>query len=470
MGAIQRWTILMTLGLFFFMVIVDGTIVSIAIPTIAQTVHVATAQATLLVSLYLVVISALLLFFGQLGDAVGRFRLFFWGTVVFVISSLIAGISSDFSIVMAARFFQAVGAAITMATSFALVTEIFPSDQLGFALGIESIFISLGALAGPGLGGIILASFSWHVIFLVNVPVGVLCILVELVVLPKSGTRIASIHLDWLGLAWMMALAMTAYLLSAQVGASPLVILGLLGLLLGLLAGFWHHERRTKYPLMVPEIWQNLVFRRNVTATFINFLVAYSFTLLAPLYLQLGLGYTSQTTGLLLMIPPLVALVVNPLAGILVDRVNQTSVAAVGAGLLLAAEVGLVWDQQQNEPFTFAAISVVMAIGTGLFSTANNTMIMQSVSRDQRGSAGAVNSLTREFGMMMGATGSTILYYAVISHQLGQRTVTAIDVPNTARLAAQSIVYLVGAGLLISIWWLMMSLRRHINDRKESRN
>lgn len=121
----------------------------------------------------------------------------------------------------------------------------------------------------------------------------------------------------------MMALAMTAYLLSAQVGANPLVILGLLGLLLVLLAGFWHHERRTKYPLMVPEIWQNLVFRRNVTATFINFLVAYSFTLLAPLYLQLGLGYTSQTTGLLLMIPPLVALVVNPLAGILVDRVNQ---------------------------------------------------------------------------------------------------------------------------------------------------
>lgn len=167
------------------------------------------------------------------------------------------------------------------------------------------------------------------------------------------------------------------------------------------------------------------------------------------------------------MIPPLVALVVNPLAGMLVDQVNQASVAAVGAGLLLVAEVGLVWDQQWYEPVTFAVISIVMAIGTGLFSTATNTMIMQSVPRDQRGSAGAINSLTREFGMMMGATGSTILYYAVISHQLNQRTVTALAVPNAARQIAQSVVYLIGVSLLLGIWWLMMTLRRHINDRTE---
>ena len=162
----KRWLILMTLGLFFFMVIIDGTIVVVAVPTIAQALAVQPSRVNLLLTVYLTTISVCLLFLGQLAEQVGRTRLFIHGTYWFLLGSAVAGLGVNLQLVLAARIVQAVGASMTMATSYAIVADVFPPALLGRALGVESIFISLGALAGPGIGGLILSHLPWGFIFL----------------------------------------------------------------------------------------------------------------------------------------------------------------------------------------------------------------------------------------------------------------------------------------------------------------
>lgn len=168
------------------MVIIDGTIVVVAVPTIASALAVSPSQVNLLLTVYLTTISVCLLFFGQLADQYGRTRLFIWGTYLFLIGSGLAGFGVNFQLILAARVVQAVGASMTMATSYAIVADVFPPAILGRALGIESIFISAGALAGPGIGGLILSQLPWGYIFWVNLPIGVVCLLVEWAVFPRT--------------------------------------------------------------------------------------------------------------------------------------------------------------------------------------------------------------------------------------------------------------------------------------------
>lgn len=137
----KRWLGLGVLGMFFFMVVVDGSIVTIAVPTMAQALQEGTASVNLVISIYLITISALLLPFGQLGDRIGRTRLFQLGTAGFVVGSWLAGAFDVLTWVLIGRVIQAIGASMTMATSYAVVTDLFPPAQLGRAFGIESIFI-----------------------------------------------------------------------------------------------------------------------------------------------------------------------------------------------------------------------------------------------------------------------------------------------------------------------------------------
>lgn len=149
----RRWLNLTILGVFFFMVIVDGSIVTIAIPAMAKGLAIGTERVGLVISIYLVTICALLLPFGQLGEQWRREHCFILGTFAFLVGSWLTGAGNTLTWVLGGRVIQGVGASLTMANSYALVADWFPAKQLGRAFGIESIFISLGGLAGPGLAG-----------------------------------------------------------------------------------------------------------------------------------------------------------------------------------------------------------------------------------------------------------------------------------------------------------------------------
>ncbi|MCF6418426.1 MFS transporter [Furfurilactobacillus rossiae] len=444
---LKRWLILSILGSFFFMVIIDGSIVSIAIPTIARDLSVSTNATTTIIGIYLITISALLLFFGQLGDQLGRPFIFEIGTALFLIGSGLAGFGINLPFVLFGRFVQAVGASMTMANSYAIVTDTFPPQYLGRALGIEALFISLGSLAGPGLGGLILAFLPWGYIFWINVPLGIICLIAECFIFPRPG-KLSRPNVDWLGVGDLIVLAVSFFVASSVIMTHPLwATIGLI-IFFAMIAVFVYHERRATRPLLNLNLLKNSAFTQNVVAALISFVVGYFFTLLAPIYLQIVLKYSSQVSGLLLMASPIVALVANPIAGTLTDKFNKQRVMAAGLIILLLAQIGLVLSNGHVEPIVFIGVSALIAIGTAVFGTPNNTLIMQSVSTADRGMAGSINSLMREFGLVLGTTLSTLTFYVHLSFDAGRRTTTAIGQSAANIIAAQRTAYLFGLLLL----------------------
>lgn len=176
----KRWWLLIALGFFAFMTNLDGSIVNIAIPIMAKNLDVSASRMEWTVSLYLIVLSALLLPFGKLGDRIGKRRIFKWGTGTFVVGSLMAGINLGFNFLMVGRMVQAIGGAMTLANTYGIVISTFALAERGRAMGVVSTFVALGGVAGPSLGGLILAHFSWPMIFLINVPIGVVALGISL--------------------------------------------------------------------------------------------------------------------------------------------------------------------------------------------------------------------------------------------------------------------------------------------------
>ncbi|GAT17853.1 hypothetical protein C5L25_001565 [Secundilactobacillus silagei JCM 19001] len=208
----HRWWILAAVGLFTFMSTLDASIVNIALPVISSDLKVPMNQAEWVVSIYLIVICALLLLFGKLGDSLGKIKIFRIGTVLFVLGSLLAGFNGSFYLLLLARIVQALGASMTMANNNGIVTEIFPFGERGRALGMIGSFVALGAIAGPGLGGIVLSQLSWGYIFWLNVPIGVVTIIIGQTILPADLTK-SHEKIDRFG-----ALTMALFMVSLFVG------------------------------------------------------------------------------------------------------------------------------------------------------------------------------------------------------------------------------------------------------------
>ncbi len=184
----NRWWILIAISMFTFMSTLDGSIVNIALPTISDDMGIPMNQAEWVVSVYLMIVCSCLLLFGKIGDSRGKIKVFRIGTLIFVLGSLLCGFNHSLGILLFARVVQAIGASMTMATNAGIITEVFPIHERGRALGAIGAFVSLGSIAGPGLGGLILSQFSWAYIFWINVPVGIVTMLIAEKFLPKDIT------------------------------------------------------------------------------------------------------------------------------------------------------------------------------------------------------------------------------------------------------------------------------------------
>lgn len=182
----NSWWILVSIGMFAFMSNLDSSIVNIAMPIMAKQLHVPMNQIEWVVSSYLIVLTALLLFFGKLGDIYGKVKVFRIGTVIFLLGSFLSGLQINFPFLLVGRFIQGTGAAMTLSNTYGITTSTFGIKERGRAMGFVGTFVALGAIAGPGLGGLILSKLPWGYIFWVNLPIGIIAITLGAVVMPKA--------------------------------------------------------------------------------------------------------------------------------------------------------------------------------------------------------------------------------------------------------------------------------------------
>ncbi|WP_320055319.1 MFS transporter [Eubacterium callanderi] len=167
-----KWSILFTVLIMTFMVTLDGSIVNVALPVMSGELNASMGDIEWVASIYLVVTCATILIFGRLGDMIGKVRIFQIGVILFTVGSLLCSISGTLPLLIGARVVQGLGSAAALANNQGIITESFPPDERGKALGFVSTFVALGSMTGPTLGGMILTVLPWTYIFLINIPVG----------------------------------------------------------------------------------------------------------------------------------------------------------------------------------------------------------------------------------------------------------------------------------------------------------
>jgi len=422
----HRWLILIAVCMFTFMSTLDGSIVNIALPVMSKDLRIPMNQAEWVVSIYLIVICALLLLFGKLGDTYGKIRIFKIGSILFTVGSLLCGFNSGLIFLLAARSIQAVGAAMTMSTNNGIITEVFPFNERGRALGTIGSFVALGSIAGPGVGGLILAHLHWGYIFMINVPVGIIAILLGMKILPKDIT-LSKQKIDKTGstlFAIVMVTLFAGVFLGQEIGFSYPVVLLLFAVALLSFIWFVRTELHVEIPVLDLRIFRNANFTISIFCAFLIFVANFFFNVISPFYLENARGLAANYAGYALMTFPIVQVVVAPIAGAISDKIGPELLTFIGLILISISQVGYMFVGVTTPLWIFMFFVGLVGFGNGVFQAPNNSIVMNSVDVKDLGIAGGVNALARELGMIIGISLATTVLFSSMSHRAGH-TVTS---------------------------------------------
>ena len=415
---------LLAISLVTLITSLDSSVVNVAAPIMAKDLMVSTSMIEWVISIYLMIIASLIMFFGHLGDVMGKVKVFQLGTIIFTVGSLFAGIRLGFGALLVSRGVQAVGAAMTMSNNFGITTEIFSKNKRGLALSILTTFFALGSIIGPSLGGFILSVSSWPYLFWINVPIGGLSLLVGLVTLPHGVQRRSKEKLDIIGVSMftlMICLFFAALMRIQTQGVwTAYTAVSLMAIVL-LAKMFIHREKSVSSPLLNLAIFNNANFSMGVIAAMLSFVVGFTCSVMMPYYLINARQLSTSVAGGLLIIIPVTLAVVGPIGGVLADKYGGERISAIGLFFLITAQIMIISFKLTTPVWFFVTMSLFYGIGMGLFQAPNNTVIMTAVDKKFLGVAGSVNSFARNLGMELGASLATVTLYGVMSWKAGKK-------------------------------------------------
>lgn len=468
--------IMIALGIFTFMSVLDGSIVNIALPSISKDLAIPLNQATWTVIVYLIVISGLLLLFGRMGDVFGKIKIFKIGTIIFTIGSFLAGISRfGLYFLLAARVVQAVGASMTMSTSFGITTSNFPASMRARAMSVIGMFVSLGAIAGPAIGGAILSIFNWTYIFWVNVPIGLIAIVIGIKYFPQDTIAQPNEKIDYSGSTLFFSFVAVFFLAinaAEVVGFQDIwVIIGLVVALL-LLAAFIKVENLIKFPMIKLEIFKNQLYSISLTTAFLVFAVNSYTNILMPFYLQDLRGLTPGQSGLILMAFPIANFIFSPISGWAGDKFDKELITLIGLAGLVLSQVGYLLING-GSPYLLIILTLI-ANGTSaaIFQSPNNALTMSTVPKPLLGIAGSVTALARNIGFIVGNTFATTMLFLGMSHLAGRRVLNYLPAHPDYFLQAMHWSFIFAAVLALAAFVLTLyrMLKRQVLQKYIAKN
>ncbi|MEJ3654475.1 MFS transporter [Actinomycetes bacterium KLBMP 9759] len=403
-AARSRWLALAVLCGGMLMIILDGTIVSVALPAIQEDLGFTPAGLAWTVNAYLVPLGGLLLLAGRLGDMIGRRRMLVTGLTLFVLASLLCGLAVGPGMLIGARFVQGVAAAMASAVVLGMLVELFPEPvERAKAMGVYSFVGAAGASAGVILGGLLTQTVGWRWIFLVNVPIGVVAVVLAMWVLQRDGAARTGGRPDVLGGALVTAgLVLAVYTIVDESVLELRAVTGMLAVLL--LAGFVLRQRRIAEPLVDLSIFRSRgVSGGNVVQLlFVAGMMGFQFT--AALFLQLALGFTPGQAGLaLLPVPVVIAVVSIGLAGRLIGRFGAYRVLIVGEAVLVLG-LGLLAFGPSTSGYALGVLPsmILLGVGGGLTLPAVTTVMMADATPTDAGLASGLANTSQQIGAALG--------------------------------------------------------------------
>ena len=418
----RTWAALAILCLGAFLVVLDTTIVNIAIPSIITGLHSSLDQVLWVLNAYTLVYAALLITGGRLGDLYGPRRLLIAGILVFGGASVACALAPSAGILVAARVLQGLGGALMTPQTLAMIPAIMPANRRGRAIGIWSGSAGLAAAVGPSLGGVLVTTVGWRWVFVVNVPVGIIAIAGAYALLPGvvPGRR-HRLDIGGIALASLGLLAVVFALVEGQryawgtiTGVITIPAVMAAGILL--LAAFVVWERRQPEPLLPPALFASRSFTVSAWVILVFQTVMLAFIVVAGLFFQSALRMTALDTGLALAPMPLTIMLVAPLAGRLSERVD-TKFILMGAMLLAASGVGwlIASVSMLATSATFIPALVVTGAGLGCGFAVVMTVGMRGIAPQLAGAASGVLNTFRQVGGALGGAIAVALLQSRLS-------------------------------------------------------
>jgi EmrB/QacA subfamily drug resistance transporter len=437
----RPWLVLVVLCLGTFAVLLDTTIVNVALPSLITGLHAPLDQAVWVINAYLLVFAALLILAGRLGDLFGPRRMFTTGLALFALASAACGAAASPGELIAARAFQGVGAALLTPQAMVIIRQVFPRERMGAAFGVFSSMVGLAAVSGPTLGGVLTTYLSWRWVFYVNLPIAAAGIVLAYAFVPEvraarrprldvagvllAGTGLAAVsygviegqRYDW-GTVWR------------GVTIPEIIIAGAV-----LLAAFAIWERRHPEPLMPLALFRNGTFTIMVVLSGVVQFALQSMLLVNSVNLQSVLGFTAVRAGLTGLPLTIAMTSLAPFAGRLTDRIGGTYVLMAGLAVYAAGIAGVTAAASVHATsLTFAPALVVAGLGMGAIFAPMITMGMRAAPPHLAGAASGVLNTGRQLGATLGGAVTGAVLASQLATGLRTRALAAAStLPSPAR-------------------------------------
>ena len=396
----NKYVVFGALAIGLFASVVDHGSVIVALPSIAEELHIDLPSVQWVVIGFALTISALLLPMGRLADMMGQKRVYILGSVILMVGAAAAGMSPNIATLLLTRVLQGVGAAMTQGTGMAIMTSVFPSHERGRAIGLLMTTVGVGAVAGPAIGGIVVDLIHWRAVFFINIPLGLVGVVATLFVLRRWESERASrdSRFDWVGAGLSTGVLVALLLgltLAVNRGWMSVPILAAFVLSASLFVGFIWWELRTDTPMFNLRFFRDRVFSCGVSAAFLTFLGQSAVLFLMPFYIQNVLGFSPKIAGLVVMPGALCMAIMGSVSGTLSDRFGWRWFTVGGMGCSIVGLAILSRLTDTSHLWEVIPGLILVNCGMGMFYSPNASSVLSAVGRESYGVVSGFLNLVR---------------------------------------------------------------------------
>ena len=419
--SVKELLIVLVVSLGSFMAGLDATIVNIALPSIAKGFNVPTVHASWVLNAYLIILVSLLLLAAKIGDMKGYKKVFLVGFAIFTIGSLLCGIAPSINSLIGFRMLQAIGGAIIAALGSVMVTSYLGNEVRGSALGLVAMFTMLGVAMGPVIGGFLTSIFSWRFIFLVNIPVGVIAVLLGIFVIPALKAQAPTIKLDLAGV-FLLFIALASLIFGLNTITGPNITNGFFSLIISLI--FWIlflvSQIKAKEPLVVLSVLKDRAYTFQNLDILILQLGLAGVMFLMPFYLEIVKSLPTGTAGALLLALPVGNILTSPIAGKISDVIGTKKLIIIGFVIAIIALFLLSTLTVLSHSEEFVLYLFILGAGAGIAYAPLNSAIMGVSPEKERGMTSGLIKMMTNLGSSLGVALTILVFGYVLGPKVAQ--------------------------------------------------
>jgi MFS transporter, DHA2 family, multidrug resistance protein len=427
----RRYLAILAISCGTALAVIDGSVVTVALPTLAHDLAVHASTAVLVVTIYQLVLVMTLLPFSALGTRIGLRRLYQYGQLAFLVATVLCFFARNLPLLLMVRAIQALGAAASLSVSSALIRSTYPARQLGRGLGIGNVVVSSSIALAPTLGGLVLSVASWPWIFAAAAPLALLSLLLGRRALPEPQPRDEPYDIRAAVLCALTFGLIISGLESAVHGGSPLIAAAVVAAGAVIAVVFVRRELESRIPILPVDLLMRPVVGLSALGGLLVFIASMTFMLSLPFRLQQQYGFAPGEVGAMITPWPLAILLIGPTAGMLSDRFPAGILGGIGMAIAAVGLLSLAFLPAHLSHFDMVWRMALSGAGFGLFVAPNARLIIHSAPHERAASAGGLISTTRLTGQTLGAT----VLAALLSVGVGTGPVPALLAAGLAVLA-----------------------------------